>query len=484
MRKSILFVTGLACLGGIMTVPARAEHPSYGTGITVDGNPADWNLADDYFADLVPDGRPGGAVLARLYLRYDCAAKVLSALVLDVEADGEMVGVDPDKAWLRLHDAGLAGDLLVDGNGAGATAFRSFQWVSTLPGDPAAPVIGFEASAQLDEGSYASFEAGLDIDGTSASTGFSGFDALALDQLADGWNDPLTAKVRVHYPYAGGPALFPSTEIDLDGDGTADITTQSWCVDTDHVIHDNTWYCTSILSSYSYPNGLDDTRRENLDVVNWILNQGFVGQDAGSGLGTYTYGDVQLAIWALVENADSPNGLGSYSTQRVNRILALAADAVGLNNPAVTYEPPCDGVVGLILLPTNCGAGVFQMLVAQILMAEYPTFCADHSLALHLDCAPETAGADDQPTGYRLDPASPNPFNPSTTLTVTLERTGMASLKVYDVAGRQVATLFDGLQPAGEQRVVFQAQGLASGTYVAVLRGEGGVSSQKLVLIK
>jgi hypothetical protein len=484
MRKSILLVTGLATLAGTLATTARAEHPTYDDGITVDGNPADWNLAADYFADLVPDGRPGGAVMARLYLRYDCAAKVLSALVLDVEADGEMVSLDPTKAWLRLHEAGLADDLLVDGTGAGATAFRSFEWVRTLPGDPLAPLIGFEASAQLDEGSYTSFEAGLDIDGTFASTGFSGFDALAMDQQADDWSALGSARVRVQYPYNGGPALFPTTEIDLDGDGGSDITTQSWCIDTDHVIHNNTWYCTTILSSYSYPNGLDDTRRENLDVVNWILNQGFVGQDAGDGLGVYTYGDQQLAIWALLENADSPNGLGPYSSQRVNRILALAADSVGLNNPAVTYEPPCDGVVGLILVPTDCGAGNFQMLVAQILMAEYPAFCADHSLALHLACEPVTTDADDQPRAFRLAPASPNPFNPSTTLTVSLEQMGPASLKVFDVGGRLVATLLDGLQPAGEQRVVFHAQGMASGTYIAVLRGEGGVSSQKLVLVK
>jgi hypothetical protein len=105
-------------------------------------------------------------------------------------------------------------------------------------------------------------------------------------------------KIRVQYPYGGGPAYFPTTTIDPDGvAGNGDeLVTQSWCIDLDHTIG-QTWYCANLYSSYEDLTGLDDTRVENLDIVNWILNQGFVGTTASDAT-TYTYGDVQRTIWS------------------------------------------------------------------------------------------------------------------------------------------------------------------------------------------
>jgi hypothetical protein len=475
-------------LSTLVTTPARALEPAVGSGIVVDGNPGEWNLATDFFADMYNEGRPdpswsGYAVLSKLYLRYDCEQQILSALVLDVEDDGEMVDASASEAWIKLVGMNLAGDLLIDGNGNGDSNPRSFAWVHSMPSDPNSPVIGYESRAQLSLGSYSSFEARLNIAGAVSSTGFHGFDDVAFDEQLGELNQPGTTKIRVTYPYEGGPALFPTTEIDYDGNGVADFTTTSWCIDTDHTIYNNTWYCTTLVSSYDYPHGLDDTRWANLDVVNWILNQGFVGQSSGPA-GTYTYGDVQIAIWSLLEDATSPNGLGPYSMTRVTQILASASAAVGLENPLITYEPPCDGVVGVILVPTNCGGSYSQFLVAQMLVSEYPGFCAAYDLALELECVPETAGAVDEPTGFQLAPAHPNPFNPTTTLTVTLTETGTASLKVFDMAGHEVVTLFNGLMAAGTQDVLFRAENLPSGVYFAVLQSAQGTATQKLVLIK
>jgi hypothetical protein len=63
---------------------------------------------------------------------------------------------------------------------------------------------------------------------------------------------------------------------------------------------DGTDYCAVVFSSFEDLTGLDDTRWENLDMVNWILNQGFVGQSSPGNYGTCTYGDIQRAIWTLV----------------------------------------------------------------------------------------------------------------------------------------------------------------------------------------
>ncbi len=184
------------------------------------------------------------------------------------------------------------------------------------------------------------------------------------------------------------------------------------------------------------------------------------------------------------KTSSAPNSLGAYSPDRVNQILATAATTVGLDDPAVGYEPSFDGVVGLILVPTNCGSSYAQFLVAQLLVSELPVLCESYDTALALECAPIAVGTDDRTEAFALAPAQPNPFNPVTNLSITLAETGPASLKVYDMGGREVATLFDGMLAAGTRSIQFQVGGLPSGVYFAVLQSASGVQSQKLLLLK
>ncbi|MFH5831761.1 hypothetical protein [Halalkalibaculum sp. DA384] len=53
------------------------------------------------------------------------------------------------------------------------------------------------------------------------------------------------------------------------------------------------------------------------------------------------------------------------------------------------------------------------------------------------------------PSKIEVSPNYPNPFNPATTLSFTLPRQNMVSLKVYDVIGRNIATLIEEVCPAG-----------------------------------
>ena len=69
------------------------------------------------------------------------------------------------------------------------------------------------------------------------------------------------------------------------------------------------------------------------------------------------------------------------------------------------------------------------------------------------------------PATFALNQNYPNPFNPSTMITYQLPADSRATLKVYDILGREVATLFDGYQTAGVHQAQFNAQNLASGIY-------------------
>jgi hypothetical protein len=72
-----------------------------------------------------------------------------------------------------------------------------------------------------------------------------------------------------------------------------------------------------------------------------------------------------------------------------------------------------------------------------------------------------------------LSPNYPNPFATSTTIEFSLEQAGHVSLRVYDVLGREVATLVNEMLPADSHTATLNAGGLASGTYIYVLEQDG-----------
>ena len=88
------------------------------------------------------------------------------------------------------------------------------------------------------------------------------------------------------------------------------------------------------------------------------------------------------------------------------------------------------------------------------------------------------------PKVVALDQNYPNPFNPSTVINYTIKNAEYVKLSVYDVTGRVVATLVDGVQPAGISTVSFNASGLASGIYIYRLETPTVTVSKRMTLIK
>lgn len=88
------------------------------------------------------------------------------------------------------------------------------------------------------------------------------------------------------------------------------------------------------------------------------------------------------------------------------------------------------------------------------------------------------------PAEFALYQNYPNPFNPRTTISYELPRRVHVSIKVYDVFGREVATLVDGVQNAGVRSVEWDAASFASGIYFCKLQAGGYVATRKLILTK
>jgi len=83
----------------------------------------------------------------------------------------------------------------------------------------------------------------------------------------------------------------------------------------------------------------------------------------------------------------------------------------------------------------------------------------------------------------------PNPFNPVTTVTYTLPQTARVQIAAYDLTGRLINVLAEGVVEAGQHSLVWQGtdnqgRAVASGTYMLTLETEEGMETRKMVLLK
>lgn len=88
------------------------------------------------------------------------------------------------------------------------------------------------------------------------------------------------------------------------------------------------------------------------------------------------------------------------------------------------------------------------------------------------------------PTEFRLEQNYPNPFNPSTTIQFAVPQTSNVTLRIYDILGREVATLIDEEYQPGQYKIIFAAGQLASGLYVYRLQAGDFRETKKLMLLK
>ena len=88
------------------------------------------------------------------------------------------------------------------------------------------------------------------------------------------------------------------------------------------------------------------------------------------------------------------------------------------------------------------------------------------------------------PNQFYLSQNYPNPFNPTTKINYSVPVSGNISLKVYNVLGQEVKTIFEGYKQAGNYEVTFNGSGLASGVYLYRLQSEKVSIFKKFVLLK
>jgi len=97
-----------------------------------------------------------------------------------------------------------------------------------------------------------------------------------------------------------------------------------------------------------------------------------------------------------------------------------------------------------------------------------------------------SSGDNPRPTNFRLHPAYPNPFNPSTTITFDVPDhiTQPTLLQIYDISGSLVQTLVNGVVDPGTHSVSWGPKNLSSGIYIVELRAGDNTFNHKISYVK
>ncbi len=184
------------------------------------------------------------------------------------------------------------------------------------------------------------------------------------------------------------------------------------------------------------------------------------------------------AILPKLKDGNEVDTLRYYAIYRVDSDVAPNPEEV-ISNPENRIEITGETSFTDIAEPSSEGNYYYVVTaVSRNGVESLPSDPIDAGQVVPNELQPELA------TEYSLEQNYPNPFNPTTNIRFTLGSTGMAKLTVYDVLGREVATLLNEKMTVGRHEINFDASSLSSGVYIYKLESNGVNLTKKFTLIK
>ena len=85
---------------------------------------------------------------------------------------------------------------------------------------------------------------------------------------------------------------------------------------------------------------------------------------------------------------------------------------------------------------------------------------------------------------FKIYQNKPNPFNPTTTINYQIPQSGFVSLKIYDILGKEIATLVNEEKSTGSYEVKFDGSKLPTGIYFCTIKVGNFIQTKKMMLLK
>jgi hypothetical protein len=161
-----------------------------------------------------------------------------------------------------------------------------------------------------------------------------------------------------------------------------------------------------------------------------------------------------------------------FSTQRTLRISAIG-------NPQYGQAVMTSDRKAIVYMPKTNFAGIdrFEYVATDGVLSDTATVF----VTVQLDTAVHER---EMPVQFALQQNFPNPFNPTTLIRYTLPAPSHVRLEIFDVTGRQIATLVDAVQSAGVKTIRYDGRGARSGVYFYKLTAGDFVAKKKMILMR
>ncbi|HDQ44149.1 MAG TPA: T9SS type A sorting domain-containing protein, partial [bacterium] len=144
--------------------------------------------------------------------------------------------------------------------------------------------------------------------------------------------------------------------------------------------------------------------------------------------------------------------------------------------------------------PVSANGGGYSMVIRSPLPGVDPAVGTNWKRSAEIHGSP---GAKDIATSVRKDPQAetgtpsfmlyqnyPNPFNPQTALRFDMPVSGRVTLTIHNILGQEIARLADGVVPAGQHEIVWDARNQAGGIYICRIESRGFTATRKLILMR
>jgi hypothetical protein len=218
-----------------------------------------------------------------------------------------------------------------------------------------------------------------------------------------------------------------------------------------------------------------------------LAGSGIFIADSGATVMTALAGGIDQIFSAVTADVTLKNkscyGFTGTEAQVTGTMMPDTVGGVIINNAAgvtLSQETVIDGVLRLV-------AGVFDNTIPFTFGPNGDLIIEGGSLVVDVeDPIPDAIYSNglNIPESFFVGQNYPNPFNPSTTIKFGLPLTSDVTIKVFNVLGQEVMTVFEGRMSAGEKKLEFDAANLTSGTYFYQIQAGDNVSIKKMLLIK